>query len=289
MMKKVLLIGGNGYIGSRVHIRLKNDGHAVDVCDINSSPDKILSKDHKYKSEMHKLSRRQIEPYENIINLAAHSSVPQAMQNPEGAIYNNIQGLQHLLSNIDGQTLIYASSGSVYNGSGAYESAESDQLAPSRNIYDLTKSAGDQLVTLTEKNWIGLRFATVNGVSPKMRNELLVNKMVKDSVEHGVLNLANPHAFRGILAMDDLVDSISLLVNQSKVETGIFNLSSFNYSIGDIALMVSDLLGSSINNLEPSPTYNFSMSSAKFISTFNFSFSCSFETLVFQLKDYYNK
>ena len=288
-MTRILLIGGNGYIGSRVHLRLREDGHSVDVCDVKKSSDKSLSKDHKFKFEMQKLSRSQLQPYEKIINLAAHSSVPQAIQNPEAAIYHNIEGLQHLLSNIEGQTLVYASSGSVYNGSGAYQSIESDQISPSRNIYDLTKSVGDQLVTFTDKNWIGLRFATVNGVSPNMRNELIVNKMVKDSMEQGFINLANPHAYRGILAMDDLVDAISVIVNRSLLETGIFNLSSFNYSIGDIAAKVSNILGSSVSNLPPSPTYNFSMSSAKFISTFGFKFSSSFEGLVNQLKDYYKK
>jgi len=286
-MTRILLIGGNGYIGSRLHLRLREDGHNVDICDVKKSSDEILSKDHKFNFEMQKLSRSRLEPYEKIINLAAHSSVPQAIQHPEAAIHNNIQGLQHLLSNIDGQTLIYASSGSVYNGSGSYQSVESDQISPSRNIYDLTKSVGDQLVTFTDKNWIGLRFATVNGVSPNMRNELIVNRMVKDSVEKGCINLANPQAFRGILAMDDLVEAVSVIVNRNKPETGIYNLSSFNYSIGEIAAMVSNSLGSSVNNLPPSLTYNFSMSSAKFSSTFDFKFTSSFEGLIDQLKDYY--
>jgi len=288
-MSKVLLIGGNGYIGSRIHINLKQEGHQVDVCDIKPCSDPNLASSHKFKIEMQKLSRSDIRPYEKIINLAAHSSVPQAESDPEGAIYNNIQGLQHLLQCIEDQILIYASSGSVYNGSGHHASTESDLITPSRNIYDLTKSAGDQMAAFSNKKWIALRFGTVNGVSPKMRDELIVNRMVKDSVEKGVLNLSNPQAFRGILALDDLVEAVSKITSREECETGIFNLGSFNYSIGEIASLISNQLSSSIISLPPTPTYDFSLSSAKFINAYNFKFSSKFESLVDQLRIHYTK
>jgi nucleoside-diphosphate-sugar epimerase len=112
----------------------------------------------------------------------------------------------------------------------------------------------------------GLRFGTVNGYSPKMRWDLIINSMYKSAMESGVINVVNPNIHRAILFIDDLVDAMQAIIDKNDGNGGIYNIASFNDSIGNIAEYVSSYIDKStkiITSFQPS-VYDFCVSCSKF-------------------------
>ena len=60
-----------------------------------------------------------------------------------------------------------------------------------------------------------------------------------------------------------IIDGLEKIIT-SKVESGIFNMCSFNYSIGEIAEKAADILNADIRKLKNTQTYNFCMNNNKF-------------------------
>ena len=111
-MKKVLILGGNGYIGSRLRQVLR-DHHFVksnDICWFNH--DEISD-----RRDYHKLTREELAEFEVIIVLAAHAGVKPCEGDIKDPWLNNVTNFVDLLSKLDDQLVIYASSASVYGNS----------------------------------------------------------------------------------------------------------------------------------------------------------------------------
>ena len=131
MKKNILLIGSEGYIGSSLIIALSAN-NSVHTCDILPSK---LNNSYHYTKNYGNFTKKEISKYDFIILLAAHSSVNACIQNPQEAIENNIVNFLKLLTIMsDKQTLIYASSGSVYDGYMDTYPNEGAKILRSRNI-----------------------------------------------------------------------------------------------------------------------------------------------------------
>ncbi len=123
----VLVIGGSGYIGSAVAKHLNAD--TVDLQWFGGSTP-------THKVDYRTLSKDFLADYSHVILLAAHSSMAMCADNWQSAWQNNVTNLCHLVSKLTkDQTLVYASSGSVY-GSGGLNRAESMELGPAKIEYD---------------------------------------------------------------------------------------------------------------------------------------------------------
>lgn len=281
--KKVLLVGSNGYIGSRVFDALELAGYsffAIDSLLRNDSEDGtiFLSEKGSYQN----LQREFVDQFSDCIWLAGHSSVHAAMADEYGALRNNLYDLI-TFTNIFRGRLIYASSGSVYSRPEAVNCTEEALNTIPKNIYDYTKLAFDNYIGATKKNAIGLRFGTVNGFSSRMRNELMINSMVRSQKLNSQIEVSNSATWRPILFIDDLVEGL-LRILDSDINSGIYNMSSFNMKIGDIARRVSKVLNGKVIEGTPSNTYNFMMENKMFEQEFNFKFLGSVESIVESLE-----
>ncbi len=280
--KKTLLIGSNGYIGSELVNYLAQLNCNFTTVDYLSRPyNNMLKPD--YTCDYRSLNANFLNAFDSIVFLAGHSSVPQSIADPIGCIHNNLLGLIELNEKYDG-LLVYASSGSVYNSPGYHYSDENSDLTNPLNSYDFSKVSFDNYMSLEGKNFVGLRFGTVVGSSPNMRWELLLNKMVKDSITNGILNLGNPCAARPVLFIKDLCRAIKKIIDNDRPVNCYYNLCNVNGSMEYFANTVSSYFSSQINHLESSPTYNFMMSTKKFKKNYNFEFENSMHVILKDIK-----
>jgi len=279
--EKILLIGSEGYIGSSLKIFISGS-NSIDTCDL--LPSTPSSHNYHFQTNYDNLTQDEISQYKIIILLAANSSVNSCIDNPEDAIRNNIVNFMRLLNKMNtAQILIYASSGSVYDGYNDALPSENAQIVKSRNIYDFTKISNDFMASAFEIATVGLRLGTLSGASPKMRNDLIINKMVADAFNQKTIKVSNPSAFRSCLGINDFNRAIMAIINNLEKlnqNTTLFNLSSFNYSIDQISNKISKIIGAKIIYVKDSPTYNFSMSTKKFEDTYSFTFQETIETIV---------
>lgn len=288
MVQKVLIIGGNGYIGSRLIHDLHNiyEIHSVDICWFGQPDSHIEVRDYR------QLTRKELSQYNAIILLAGHSSVKMCDGPILASWVNNVNNFIDLVNKIDkSQTLIYASSGSVY-GSGNTVSSEDIplQFKPINN-YDLTKYSLDVQAQKFIKDGysiIGLRFGTVNGWSPNVREELMINSMTKKSLYDGSISINNKTITRPILGISDVSRAVRSIVD--KPISGIYNLSSFTDTVENISGCVGKMLDAKIHEtINVSGSYNFVMDTSKFSRTYDFEFTASVESIVNEIVDKFEK
>lgn len=267
-MKKILVVGGNGYIGSYLCNHLNKKFQVVSFG--SKAEDYFL------------LQTQHLNSFDYIVLLAGHSSVKSCDGDLKSPWLNNVCNFKDLVSKTDAK-IIYASSASVYGVSSSGQSTEENINLNFVNNYDLTKAVID-LYALAEiakgKEIIGLRFGTVNGGSPVLRKDLMINAMVGNGLSNGVINVSNKYIKRPLLFIKDLALGIEKII-ESNFVSGIYNLCSLNSNVDEISKKVSELVGVSIVDNGNSPgAYDFEISSNKFFETFNTTFNTTIEDIV---------
>lgn len=268
--KRVLIIGGCGYIGSSLYLYLKSLEYVVDTVDLEwygnfTNPENI-------KKDYIKLSKDSLNQYDVIILLAGYSSVSMC-NNMKKAFRNNVFNFIHLLNSLKEQKFIYASSSTVYGSLNVmYATEEYDRYLPT-NYYDLSKKEIDYYAQLSNVNFFGLRLGTVNGYSPNLRTDLMINKMYSVAKHGRKLKIFNPTLKRPILGISDLCRAVELIIKKNK-KKGIYNLASYNASVEEIGIAVAKKMNVKMEIVNgPLPLYDFTISSDKFIREFKFKFS----------------
>ena len=283
-----MIIGSKGYIGSRL-MKDHSNMYEIHGVDIGWFSGKAESFDYNLLEEDF------VKLFDVIILLAGHSSVKMCDNNMKSAFNNNVRNFSNLLSKMHkGQKLIYASSSSVYGMVGASAVDESyDKFVP-HNDYDVTKHCVDLLAARSNIEYYGLRFGTVNGYSPRVRNDVMINSMTYSAVKTGTIQLYIKDIVRPILGLNDLSRGIKKIIDTDKDCRGIYNMASFSDTAEGIAKSVSSVTGVGITYSEVDPKnitngklqtvcYDFDIDSTKFSQTFNFTFSDTAESLTSEL------
>jgi len=278
MSKSVLLIGGNGYIGSRIlqDLHTEYNFHSIDI---NWFGNNITSEVKDYRN----LTKQELKKYDVVILLAGHSSVKMCEGPVIASWTNNVNNFIKLVKKLDkSQTLIYASSGSVYGSQNVITTEDIPLEFKPINNYDLTKYTLDveaERFIKSGYNIIGLRFGTVNGWSPNTREELMINSMTKKSLIEKNIWINNKTITRPILGIKDISRAINSIINNPI--SGIYNLASFIDTVENISQNVSEIMNSKIQEtLNVSGSYDFIMDTNKFKSTYNFEFNETIQSIV---------
>ncbi len=301
MTFKILIIGGTGYIGSRVFSELsKNKLFHIITCDKelygNCINKKNIIKDYS------ELNYDYIQGFDIVILLAGNSSVKMCENNTFGTFRNNVSNFISLISKMNSkQKFIYASSSSIYGSSLNSISQESDEDLKPTNIYDFSKYEIDYYARFSDVNYYSLRFGTVNGFSTNLRTDLMINAMVKSAIKHNKVQVFNPNVKRPILGLSDLVKAINQIIkNDNNKLKGIYNLSSFNTTPLDAGKEIASIFNSEliINEFVPkgydqfktkSLTYDFWIDSSKFSKNFDFKFNDTISSISLELKSLLNQ
>ncbi len=80
-----------------------------------------------------------------------------------------------------------------------------------------------------------------------MRLDLIVNTMFKTAMEENVININNPSIWRPILSIQDAVDAYIRAVEASDEISGVFNISSGNYTVGEVGDAVRSAVEKHLN------------------------------------------
>ena len=268
----ILVIGGKGYIGSRLVPHLRSHNH-----DVVSYGDR--------SSDYNKLTVEFLAPFKTIILLAGHSSVQMCVGDIRSPWHNNVRNFINLVEKTSKDTkIIYASSASVYGDKDTKPLyTEEDISIDYVNNYDLTKVSLDLLAMKyisDGRQIVGLRFGTVNGGSPVIRRDLMINSMVYSAINQGFITITNKHIKRPILSTRDLSRAIETII-KSNLKSGIFNLASFNSTVDSIARIVGEYTKVEIiDKGNPPGAYNFAIDNTKFKVLGNFTYEDNLHSVV---------
>lgn len=286
-MKNVLVLGANGYIGSRLK-QVLSEEHLVTGIDIGwfgPGGDSLI---YDYRN----LTATELSKYEVIIVLAAHSSVKTCDGPIQAPWLNNVTNFVDLLDKTRDQLIIYASSASVYGNSlpGRPHTEHIQRFKPVNN-YDVTKYVLDQhaeTALLQGRKLVGLRFGTVNGWAPTLRTDVMINAMYETAIRSGIIQVTNSHISRAILGIEDLCRAVKTCIDQPMTH-GIFNLASFNITVGELAKEIAEQLDVKlVDNGVVGNAYDFSLSTELFEKVHNFKFTESPTSILTSLVDKYH-
>ncbi|NCQ28259.1 MAG: NAD(P)-dependent oxidoreductase, partial [Armatimonadetes bacterium] len=214
MTSRILVTGGAGYLGSVLCERLLEVGHQVIVVDSLLYRQRSLFHlcAHPAFDFIHgdardeDLLRRVLDKADVIIPLAALVGAPACDRDPWLAKSVNLEAVQLLLSlRSRDQLVVYPTTNSGYGAkSGDLFCTEETPLEPV-SLYGQTKVQAEAEL-LAAPNTITLRLATVFGMSPRMRLDLLVNHFVYAAVTDGYLILFEKDFQRNYIHIRDVAD-----------------------------------------------------------------------------------
>jgi nucleoside-diphosphate-sugar epimerase len=247
---KLLIAGGAGYIGSVLVPKLLERGYDIDVLDLlwfgNYLPDevKVIQKD------VFDVNENDLGGYDQVIFLAGLSNDPMAEYSPAKNFVDNGSAPTYLA-----YTAKRAGVKRFIHGG-------------SCSVYGYTINEGFSV--------IALRQGTVCGYSPRMRLDLVVNTMFKCAVAESVITVNNPAIWRPILSVQDAASAYIRSIEANSGISGVFNVTSGNYTVGEIADYVSDGVSDYldvhpkliINHMEDYRNYKVSMSKAEEVLSF---------------------
>jgi nucleoside-diphosphate-sugar epimerase len=249
---RLLVAGGAGYVGSVLIPRLIERGYKVDVVDLfwfgNHLPRQtgILTKD------IFQLTVEDLEPYDQVIFLAGLSNDPMAEYSPSKNFIFNAAApayLGYIAKIAKVKRYIYACSCSVY---GYTENDLYDETRPvsSSYPYGISKLQGEQAVMqLVDDDFsvISLRKGTISGYSPRMRLDLIINTMFKTAMRERTITVNNPSIWRPILSIEDAATAYIRAIEANQGISGIFNIASGNYTVGEVADLIKSAVEERLN------------------------------------------
>ena len=249
----VLITGAAGYLGSIVSDHFLKAGHrviGVDNLSFGSAPlnhlceqsaFEFVREDARNESAMAGLIKRA----DVIIPLAAVVGMPACQRDPWLATSLNLEAIR-MVNRLrsPSQLIIYPNTNSGYGiKSGNSFCTEETPLDPI-SIYGQTKCQAE-IELLNSNNTITLRLATVFGMSPRMRIDLLVNHFVHTAVTDGYLVIFEKDFKRNFVHVRDVADCmLHCVANSTRMVGRPYNvgLDSANLSKAELAMKVKEFV-----------------------------------------------
>lgn len=296
---KVLIAGGAGYIGSKLVPHLLERGYDIDVIDLFWFGDFLPENIKRIKKGLFELTQDEVKDYEQVIFLAGLSNDPMAEYSPHLNFIHNAAApayLAYIAKQSGVKRFIYASSCSVY-GYTENELYDENSPAVSNYPYGISKLQGEQAAIQMQDDYfsvICLRQGTVSGYSPRMRLDLIVNTMFKSAMLDGVITVNNPAIWRPILSINDALTAYTRAIEANQSISGIFNVSSGNYTVGEVADIVKTALFEKLEmkidlNIHHKQDYrNYKVTSEKANTTLSFKPRYDIDKIVQELVENYD-
>jgi nucleoside-diphosphate-sugar epimerase len=239
---KILITGGAGYLGSVITGKMLNAGYEVIVLDkllfnqtsllqYTSNPNfKFIYGDVRNESLLEKLCNEA----DTIIPLAAIVGFPACAADPKLAKEINFQQIVNIVkfTNRKDKKILYPNTNSGYGvGTDDLYCTEESPLTPI-SVYGQTKCDAENFLR-TSTDAIIFRLATVFGVSPRMRTDLLVNDFTYKAITDKYIVIFEKTFKRNFIHIEDVANTfLFMLENYDKYKNEVFNvgLSSANLS-----------------------------------------------------------
>jgi len=242
---KILVTGGAGYLGSILVPELLSEEYEVVVVDnflynqislLDRCSDKnltIIRGDARDKALISELLKK----VDVIFPLACLTGAPACLKDPVAAQTTNLDAINMLLKlRSKNQPIIFPTTNSGYGiGQKGSYCTEETPLRPV-SFYGKLKVEAEKIL-LDDGNCITLRLATVFGISPRMRLDLLVNDFVYRAVNDHFIVLFQPHFKRNYIHIRDVAEGfIHSLQNYERMRNEAYNVGLSDANLSKLEL-----------------------------------------------------
>jgi len=249
MIKKVLITGGAGYVGTRLSNYLVRRGYEVTILDSliygvrGLYPEvKVIEGDIRNIPTV----KDSVHAQDAVFHLAAISNDPTGNLDPDLTYEINFESTRKVLNaakNAGVQRFIFASSSSVMGiqeGTNITESRTPNPITP----YSKAKlQAEKEVLAASSRDFIctALRPATICGVSPRQRFDLVINALTGSAFFDQKIIVYGGRQRRPNLTMDDMLRAyhLTLISHDDLINGEVFHIGWDNMSIMEMAQLVS--------------------------------------------------
>jgi nucleoside-diphosphate-sugar epimerase len=300
-VKRVMVTGGAGYVGSSLVPKLLDAGYEVSVLDLYLYGDDLFRefRGHPNLREVKGDLRdrqsvaRALDGCDCVIHLACISNDPSFDLDPELGKSINFDCFRPLIRASKGagvRRFIYASSSSVY---GIRNDLDVTEDLPLRPLTDYSKFKAMCEDVLDEEREPGfatviLRPATVCGYAPRLRLDLTVNILTNLAITDGKITVFGGQQLRPNLHIKDMTDLYLRLLeaDEAAIDGKVWNAGYHNLRVREIADMVRERVGDDVE-IVVTPTddhRSYHVSSDRILREFGFSARRSVSDAILDLK-----
>ena len=252
-MTRILGIGFAGYVGSVLTEYYLKQGHEVICVDLLRRGSEGIK--HHFNDPHFTLyntdymgglleSIFKIHSPDIVIHLAAIVGDPACAREPELATKTNVEGIHELVRCCNEQDipLLVASTASVY-GSNKDVCREDSPLKPLSH-YAKTKLEMERIIREESKNALIFRFGTMQGWSPNMRYDIVVNRLVYDAIRKSQFHIFDGTQYRPFIHPLDVAVFFESLFNKdlNPFNGEVFNLVAENLSMLELGQLIERLI-----------------------------------------------
>jgi nucleoside-diphosphate-sugar epimerase len=247
MSQNILVTGGAGYLGSTMVPALLEAGHKVTVVDnfmygqsslnhVCHHPNfTIVRGDIRLEKTMLPLMKKA----DVIIPLAAYVGAPLCSKDPVGATSVNHDAIVLMIKNLSkDQQVLMPTTNSAYGTGDENNFCTEESILRPISQYAIEKVAIEKEL-MQHDNTISFRLATVFGMSPRMRIDLLVNDFVYRAVYDRFVVLFEPHFKRNYVHVRDVTNAfIHGINNFDKMKGQVYNVGLSEANVSKMELCV---------------------------------------------------
>ncbi len=245
MSYNILVTGGAGYLGSTMVPELLAAGHNVTVLDnfmygqhslghVCHYPNfKVVHGDIRLEETMLPL----LKQADIVIPLAAYVGAPLCNKDPVGASTTNHDAIIMMIKNLSkDQRVLMPTTNSAYGTGDANNFCTEESPLRPISLYAIEKLKIEQAL-MQHANTISFRLATVFGMSPRMRTDLLVNDFTYRAVYDRFIVLFEPHFKRNYVHVKDVTRAfLHGIANFDKMQGQIYNVGLSDANISKMEL-----------------------------------------------------
>lgn len=259
-MKRILVSGGAGFIGSHLCERLLKEGNDIICLDnfFTGSKDNIvhLMDDHRFEVIRHDITREIFLEVDEIYNLACPASPVHYQYNPIKTVKTNVMGSVNMLGmakRIQAK-ILQASTSEVYGDPDVHPQKEDywGKVNPigRRSCYDEGKRCAETLfMDYHHQNGVRIKIVRIfNTYGPRMqpRDGRVVSNFIMQALQnHDITVYGDGAQTRSFQYVDDLLEGMIRFMNTEDTITGPINIGNEKeFSIRELADVVVEMTNS---------------------------------------------
>ena len=300
-MSKIFICGGMGYIGTHLAKQAIKVGHEVMLYDsliYEQDWEKMLKEIGKAKfvfgdiRNMDLLMKSVIEfNPDYVCHFSDFASVYAANHNPRLTEENNYTYSKLFLAFCERQGIkvLYNSSSSVYGTQRIDKPmTEEDELPAPTDLYVKHKLLMEEYIkTRPNLNIIVFRPATIFGVAPRLRIDLLSNHFTYMAIAKGKIGVFDGTAHRACLDIDELSQMYLKVIAKGKWDSLIYNVGHHNMSKFEYAQGIQNVVPCSLDrSSDITDPRNLQIDSSKFNNEFEFEYFKTYEQTIKEVAEW---
>ena len=266
-MKKILIIGGAGYIGTKLCNYLAGKGNKITCYDTFWFGNFLNKKVKKIKGNIRNLNPSIFNKVDIVINLAYLSNDPLCEINARDTWESGPLALYYILEackKYKVKKFIYASSGSIYGIKKEKKVTEDLGLDPITD-YNKSKMISEKVIGSYSNDikTVILRPATVCGYSPRLRLDVVLNLFCYQAYFKKNITVLGGKQVRPLLNIDDMINCYEFFIKNKL--TGVFNVGFENLDVSQIAKDVVKFIPAKIKFKKTNDPRSYRMNSDKIL------------------------